>query len=156
MKKFLLSIVILLCVSHSSFTQGLTFQFDLSGNQTIRRWVCINCPPPYTTNSIVSDNSNLKINDLKSQEKGIEIKKGLNVYPNPLKEILNVDWYSDDNEYLKSIEVFSVSGVRFFFSKYLPSQKSTSISFLELPAGTYLLKANYSSNKQEIIKVIKQ
>jgi hypothetical protein len=80
----------------------------------------------------------------------------LMAYPNPLTEILNVKWWNDDQVYVKNIEVFTLSGVRLFSKTYSDKERETSISFLDFAAGSYLLKASYSNNKQEVVKLIKQ
>ncbi|MFC5283651.1 hypothetical protein [Pedobacter alpinus] len=49
-----------------------------------------------------------------------------------------------------------MSGIKLISLKCSEKQKEASISFLQYAAGTYLLKATYSSNREEIIKIIKQ
>jgi hypothetical protein len=151
-KNLLLIIFTFLSITHIT-AQELSFEYDNAGNQIKRQWVCINCPPPYTT---FNSNGIPKITGLEDDLNNREINKGLSVYPNPLKEILNISWYSNDEEYVKSLEVLSLTGVKLYFSTFKKEQNNTSISFFEIAAGTYLLKVNYSTNRQEIVKIIKQ
>lgn len=153
MKKCLSLLFLLFGIVQFTEAQILSFDYDNAGNQIKRQWVCINCPPPYTTfNSRVDNGITGLNNDLNSKE----TNNGLSVYPNPLKEILNVSWYSNDEEYVKSLEVLTLTGVKLYSFLFKKEQNNASISFFEIAAGTYLLRVNYSTNRQEIIKVIKQ
>lgn len=152
MAKIFTFIILFVSISfYSTQAQELVFQYDNAGNQTVRRWVCINCPPPYTTASKAQDLS-LTLNGVIEDSP----KRGLSVYPNPLKEQLNIEWWADDKEFIQKLEVFTLNGVRIFFKNHTENERQSSFSFLELAAGTYLLRATYSTNRFEIIQVIKQ
>lgn len=149
MKKILL---ILLCMTfvlmNKALSQELHFDYDEAGNQKVRDWICVNCPIQSTLKPKAGQNKLLDYSGIKDHH--------LMVYPNPLNEVLNVKWENNDDVFVESIEVFSLSGVRLFFKNHLISQKETTISFLNLAAGSYILKANYSNKKQETIKLIKK
>lgn len=154
MKKRLLTILITLTFAFTCYGQEISFQYDNAGNQTVRQWICINCPPPYTTSNLVNRTDDLRLKNAPTEN--TSLKRGLVAYPNPTIETLNLSWYSDDQEYIKSIAVFSMAGVRLISMNCSELQKETSISFLQYAAGTYLLKATYSTNREEFIKIINQ
>ncbi|MBB6237540.1 hypothetical protein HDC90_002162 [Pedobacter sp. AK013] len=86
---------------------------------------------------------------------GLITERGIKAYPNPLKETLNVSWGSPDKIFLKSLDVYSVGGNRVFSMSYKPDERQATITFQQLPPGTYLLVGRYSDSKTETIKLIK-
>ena len=54
------------------------------------------------------------------------------------------------------MDVFSVNGVRVYSKAYTSQQTETTIPFLNLSAGMYVLRAVYSDGRQESLKVVKQ
>ncbi|MFC5282637.1 T9SS type A sorting domain-containing protein [Pedobacter alpinus] len=157
MKKIiLLSILSFLAINQLS-AQELSFQYDNAGNQIVREWICVNCPyvnSTAPTNEVLSKNSDKTLIDKSLSDDLLGHK--LSVYPNPVTEILNVKWSDNDAIYVQSIDVFTLTGVRLFHKSFSEKDRETTISFIELAAGSYLLKANYSDNKQEVVKLIKQ
>lgn len=145
-------LIIPLCLLFSKITlaQKLTFSYDASGNQTERRWVCINCGSASRMAEAKTKaiNSELTLDELTTE-------RGLKVAPNPLRETLNVNWGVPENVYLKSIEVYSISGSKVFSAKYSADSRQTQISFQHLPSGTYVLIGRYSDAKSETVKLIK-
>jgi len=137
-------------LSSSLKAQKLAFSYDVSGNQTERRWLCVNCP---STKSMMIDNSQKSVNpsDL-DIENG---KRAIKAYPNPVMETLNVSWYVSEKLYLKHISVYNIMGNRVHSSRLEPGQNQTQISLQRLPPGTYLLIGEYSDAKTESIKLIK-
>ncbi|MFC5283650.1 hypothetical protein [Pedobacter alpinus] len=99
MKRLLLLKIILSFLIVNSYGQELSFQYDIAGNQTERKWICINCPPPYTTSNLV--NKSTELNFKNNLEENSLLKRGLSAYPNPTLEILNLSWFSDDEEHIK-------------------------------------------------------
>jgi len=134
-----------------SVAQKLAFSYDASGNQSERRWVCINCP---SARQMAMDKkmTNLPPGELGD---GLITERGIKAYPNPLKETLNVSWGVPDRIFLKSIQVYSVGGNSVFKKNYNADDRQTTITFQQLPPGTYLLVGQYSDSKTETIKLIK-
>lgn len=133
------------------FAQKLTFNYDASGNQNERKWVCINCIPG-------SSNVNEKqANNLQNLEdgQGLITKKSLKVYPNPISEVLTVSWELPEKNYVQDMQVFSVGGNRVYNSTVSPNQREAQISFNKLPPGTYILLIKYGDNSTESVKLIK-
>jgi len=147
----LIFIVFIVACVKFSFAQKLTFSYDASGNQTERRWICINCPSARQM-AMDKKQTNLPPGELGD---GLTTERGIKAYPNPLKETLNVSWGVPDKIYLKSIQVYSIGGNTVFKKNYNPDERQTIINFQQLPPGTYLLSGQYSDSKTETIKLIK-
>lgn len=157
MKKFLLITCIFFCYASTALAQEqLTFQYDAAGNQVLRQWVCIGCTA--ATTSAVTDAQIEALNKsvIWKEAGSSSAKRSLKAYPNPVSETLQVEWQSTDGVSVKSLEVFSLNGIRVFQGSYPPKQNSTSISFLDMVPGGYILRASYSDGKKEAIKIIKQ
>lgn len=157
MKKLLLCCLVLFCFKSSLFAQELSFEYDNAGNQTIRRWICINCP---VIRAVKKDGliSAATSKDSVTNKVPVNTESGrkLTAYPNPVTEVLNVKWSAGDQSYVTSIDVFSMTGVRIYHRNYGPGQGETSISFSGLGPGSYVVRVLYSDNKQEVLKIIKQ
>lgn len=142
-------------ISHASAQAQLTFQYDAAGNQIVRQWVCVGC-----TNGIASipaaQQAELEKSPLFKDADTDSGSRTLTGYPNPVSETLQVKWWSDENIYVRSIEVFSLNGTKVFQDNYTKEQNYTTISFISLAPGAYLLRAIYSDGKKEILKIIKQ
>ena len=144
--KFFLFIVLICFGTNKLKAQQLSFQYDNAGNQIVREWICVNCPRISSVDTY--DQQLLNTDHLKDHK--------LSAYPNPLTEVLYVKWWNEDDVSLTSIEVYSLNGTRLFYEKFSSQQNQTSISFLNLAAGTYILRALYSNKKLETLKLIKQ
>lgn len=157
MNKFLLSCFIFFCFKGGLFAQELSFEYDNAGNQTIRRWICINCPVTRSVRaaSLMSTAPAKEAITDKVPDSTIPGRK-LTAYPNPVTEVLNVTWSANDKSYVQSIDVFSMTGVRTYHQNYSLAQTETSISFSSLAPGSYVLRVVYSDNRQEALKIIKQ
>jgi len=153
MKKYaLIFFVFTFVFLKNSVAQKLAFSYDASGNQTERRWVCINCP---SARQMAMEKKMVNGSDAVFKDEGLTTERGIKAYPNPLKETLNVFWGVPDKISLKNVTVYSVGGNKVFSSNYSPEDRQTTISFQHLPPGTYLLLAQYSDAKTETIKLIK-
>lgn len=133
--------------------QKLTFSYDASGNQIERRWICVNCltNDSQAAAQKIANDSNIKLKKEADFDSGRIIK----VSPNPVSEILNVNWQTPEKIFLKSIEVFGMAGNRVFRATYSPGQLEAEIPFNRLPPGTYVLVGYYSDSKTQSIKIIK-
>jgi hypothetical protein len=151
----LLIIFTFLSITHIS-AQELSFEYDNAGNQTVRQWICVNCPRVDSTNPIVQDQNTVQNKNFNETNFDELTENKLSVYPNPVTEIVNVKWWNNNQIYVNKIEVFTLSGVLLFSKTYSEKEAQTSISFLEFAAGSYLLKATHTDNKQQVIKLFKQ
>lgn len=156
MKKTSLILMFLFCCCIKLSAQELNFQYDAAGNQILRQYVCINCSVAATTAIAATRDNGFESIITETKTDASLSERKLVAYPNPLTEILNLKWWSNDQIYVKSIEVFNLIGLKINQQKVTIHQNETTITFLDSPPGTYLVKAYYSDGKQEVIKVIKQ
>lgn len=134
--------------------QKVQFQYDEAGNQRNRQYICINCQQiaaakePETT--VLA--SEKRVEAVEIGEKSRLIK----AWPNPVNEILNVSWQiREENIFIKTIEVYTMNGVKAFSKKVSPQEGGAQIAFENLAPGAYLLHIVYSDNKREVIKIVK-
>jgi hypothetical protein len=148
MKKYLL----LVFLSFSLFSKAQTkikFSYDNAGNQT-SRILCIGCPPE--TGKQVKEVEALVDEDLEK----IEGEDMISYYPNPVKEELYLKWELTDENYVTSIQLFSLTGQ---VLKTFPGTKNTNtqnILFQSYPSGVYVVLVNYKSGAPKSFKIIKQ
>lgn len=153
--KIIFSALALLAMStffSQAFAQKLVFSYDASGNQTERRWVCINCRPAQGL-SLNKDSG--KISTIDGTETAEVTSKSLKIFPNPISENVNISWQLPKNNYVKTMDIFSMGGNRVFSGKYGADQRNTQIGLNQLPPGTYLLVIKYSDATTESVKLIK-
>ena len=127
--------------------QQLTFQYDAAGNQISRQVICINCSP-----GVASVQEEI----LPLAKDSILAGRQFSAYPNPVTEVLNLQWKTGDASYMKVIDVFSVNGTRLQHKVLSSQQTEASLSFFNLSPGMYILRGVYSDGRQESLKVLKQ
>lgn len=127
--------------------QQLTFQYDAAGNQISREVICVNCTPAVA--SVLEE-------ILPPAKDSLLAGRQFSAYPNPVTEILNLQWKTGDESYLKIIDVFSVNGTSLQHKVLSSKQTEATLSFFNLSPGMYILRAVYSDGRQESLKVLKQ
>jgi trimeric autotransporter adhesin len=78
-----------------------------------------------------------------------DVASGFNVYPNPVSDILNIEYTSD----LTNVSVYNMLGQQVLNKKV--SATSTNIDMSGLNSGTYLVKVE-ANNASKTIKVFKK
>jgi len=148
MKKYLL----LVFLSFSLFSKAQTkikFSYDTAGNQ-VNRTLCVNCPPE--TGKQVKEIEALVDEDLeKFSEEDV-----VSYYPNPVKEELYLKWELTDDNYVTSIQVFSMTGQVLSTYQGTKNSNTKNILFQSYPSGVYVVLINYKSGDSKTIKIIKQ
>lgn len=133
----------------SNAQHKITFGYDSAGNQTNRAY-CFGC-------------SSKPAKEIKEIEALVEddLEKFypedlISYYPNPVKEELFLTWQFVDNDFVKMIEVFSLTGQ--LMKKYICTslENSQNIPFQEYPSGVYVVLLNYNNGEQKSIKIIKK
>lgn len=147
----------LLLLSARSYSQQLTFSYDAAGNQTERKWVCINCPVPRGT-AVTSASGMLTKVEMKLADtaKRTIVKRTITASPNPFLENLNVNWETESGISVKNISVFTVNGIKVEEANPAPNQHHITIPFQHLATGMYILYVTFSDQRKESIKVIKK
>lgn len=149
MKQQLLLLALLFCLISRAQTTKLNFTYDNSGNQKTRI-LCINClskPNKEITeiSSITQENLNKFSDD-----------DVISYYPNPVKEELYLQWELQNENYITSIQIFSITGQ--LLKQYLTSNKikNKNVPFQSYPSGMYIVLLKYNKGEEKTIKIIKQ
>lgn len=127
--------------------QKLHFDYDVAGNQTMRR-LCINCP------------SNRQIATAKTVTKQDMIKSSvsdkINYYPNPVLEELYISWELVDDKMITEINLYSLSGATLQTIKMPEADSVLTVPFGNYPSGLYIVVLTYNDGKNKSIKVEKK
>jgi hypothetical protein len=148
MKHQLLFAVLLFCIISSAQTK-LNFGYDGAGNQKTRT-LCINCPPN-------SAKTSKEIEDLTEQDlEKLSEQDVISFYPNPVKEELYLQWELPNENYIASIQIFSINGQ--LLKQYVATNKTNNqnIPFQNYPSGVYAVLLKYNNGEEKSIKIIKQ
>lgn len=78
----------------------------------------------------------------------------ISIYPNPVKEVLNVK--ISDNDQPVTLKIFSVNGQVQWNHKYAQSLSLIQVSVSKLPAGTYHLVIEKASGEKKTMSFIKE
>lgn len=148
--------ICLLSLPLRTYSQQLTFSYDDAGNQTERKWVCINCTSGKSAGSTLMDAPlKLDVKVLDTAKKTL-VKRTIIASPNPLVETLNVNWQTEDGVSVKNIMVFNINGIRTHELNLKPNQNSVTLPFQHLATGAYILYITFSDQRKESIKLIKK
>ncbi|MFB9109350.1 T9SS type A sorting domain-containing protein [Flavobacterium gyeonganense] len=150
MIKKLLFLLLLFSLSVKSQNQTkIKFSYDTAGNQT-SRILCVNCPPE--TGKQVKEIEAIVEEDLEK----IEGEDMISYYPNPVKEELYLKWELTDDNYVTSIQLFSLTGQVLKTFQGTKNTNTQNILFQSYPSGVYVILVNYKSGTPKSFKIIKQ
>lgn len=148
MQKTLL--LIFLHFSFFSIAQSkLNFNYDQAGNQ-ITRTLCINCLAK-PAKDIVEPEA-LTENDLQK----FSPEDIISYYPNPVREELYLQWELTHDNYVASVNVYSITGQVLRTFQISASANNLSIPFQQYPSGVYLVLLSYKDGGEKSIKIIKK
>ena len=82
-----------------------------------------------------------------------QLNKELNVYPNPVQEILTVQ-FNDPTKAVNSISLINAFGQILQYQNSLPNSQCVQLNVDDYSSGIYFVKVEYDARK-EIVKVIK-
>ncbi len=91
------------------------------------------------------------LNDALSAQEFV-INKNIKLYPNPTKDILNIDF---NGKNFKTLEVYSLDGKR-IVTKDLSSMNTVQVNLSQYPAGIYMVTLIDSNGKNYPNKIIKK
>lgn len=132
MIKKLLFLFLLFSLSVKSQNQTkIKFSYDNAGNQT-SRILCINCPPE--TGKQVKEIEALVDEDLEN----IPGEDMISYYPNPVKEELYLKWDLTNDNYVTSIQLFSLTGQVLKTFQGTKNRNTQNILFQSYPSGCML------------------
>ena len=136
----------------SNAQQKITFNYDSAGNQILRELCLSGCNPVAKPAKDVKEIEALVDEDLQKFSK----EDVISYYPNPVREELYLTWQITDENYVASIQVFSMTGQ--LLKQYQANSKTNNqnIPFQSYPSGIYAVLLNYNNGEEKSIKIIKQ
>lgn len=145
----LYTILFLLCFSGVNAQPKLTFTYDAAGNQ-ITRILCINC--------VSKSVKEVKEIEAITQDDLLQFseKDFISYYPNPVKEQLYLQWQLTKENYVTTINLYSVSGQVLRTYQQSLQDNSLTMPFQSYPSGIYLVVMSYKEGGEKSIKIIKQ
>ncbi|MDX6188499.1 T9SS type A sorting domain-containing protein [Flavobacterium sp. Fl-318] len=124
----------------------IKFSYDDAGNQ-ISRILCINC-----TSKSVKEVKAIVEDDLEKFSK----EDVISYYPNPVKEELYLQWELAQDNYVKFVQVYSMTGQVLRNYQTNETTKNLIISFQSFPSGVYIVLLSYKAGEDKSIKIVKQ
>src|SRR4051812_33665211 len=134
--KIILTFFAVLCFFTTNAQNKLTFSYDAAGNQ-ITRILCINCVSK-TVGEVKEIEAITQDDLLQFSEKDF-----ISYYPNPVKEELYLQWQLINDNYVTSVNLYSITGQ--VLKTYQQNQTDTSLTmpFQQYPSGIYLVLMSY-------------
>ena len=126
------------CGSDSKKYQGYEFIVDNRGNSSIYKKIT-----PTETIDLIEESKN-------------ETKEEIyvNVYPNPVENIINIDVLGSQNDIDKTIRLISSNGVIVHNETFNTSDSNTSINVENFRAGVYFLEVHLPGNRIERKQIV--
>lgn len=149
MKKIIALLLLGVCFLANA-QQKITFGYDAAGNQ-LTRTLCLSGCTSKPTKAVKEIEALTEDDMLKFSEEDV-----ISYYPNPVKEELYLKWQLINDNYVSSIQIFSVSGQLLRTYQLGNRNDSQNVPFQDFPSGVYLVILNYSIGDQKSIKIIKQ
>ena len=130
---------------------SILFDYDVNGNQIRRRQVYLasnrgtnnQTPPP-------------EINEIDKKFEESDIYSDVKFFPNPVVEILYVQWKNENQNFVKSVQIYNLSGQFMSSSDLDVNVTQTEVDFRSYPSGLYELVLIYSYGNQKVLKIVKQ
>jgi|SRR5690554_1027448 len=146
---FLLFISLLLGSNYLNAQETIFFAYDQAGNQ-IRR-------------SFSNDIFSRTANEEESKTKQITVdlngsnadESKLQFYPNPVKDILHLQWNNEESAFGTEIRIFNLTGQQLQVHIMSNKDNRLNIDFSMYEQGVYMLNIYYSNGKVKSIKVVK-
>lgn len=151
MKKYLLPIFILFCLSGQAQTK-LTFGYDSAGNQILRELCLTGCSTTAKSAKAVKNAEALTEDDLLK----FSPEDVISYYPNPVKEELYLQWQLTQDNYVTSISVYSVTGQVLRTFQVNSNTNNLNVPFQQYSTGVYMVLLSYKDGGEKSIKIIKQ
>ncbi len=136
----------------------IQFSYDSAGNQTLRDRVCINCGTSKETVDSTKVEEIALQDDVLEGISGQEDENGnsnITAYPNPVTELLTVEWV-DDQKQVAQIILFSGIGQQLARKTIKSRQGSLNLDFARYPQGRYIVSVFYTDQTRQTFHVIKK
>lgn len=165
MKIKLLLVFFLLFQLSAIAQQKLVFNYDTAGNQIVRERLCLNCTQVKEQIVESKDSLNLQTKPAiepataliaeKEEEEGEEELR-ISAYPNPVSDVLQVEWI--EHPILKPHQLLLFSGEHRQLAQIIlrKNQNIQDISFNRYPTGVYILVVVFENGQRRSFQIIKK
>ncbi|WP_318309269.1 T9SS type A sorting domain-containing protein [Flagellimonas crocea] len=137
-----------------SAQQKLKFTYDTSGNQILRDRVCATCLKAV----LPKENDSLQAmvdEDALTVEEAMD-RMEIVAAPNPVTDLLTVDWTVDPQLVPTSIHLFTVDNRMLKSFNIRRRQLEQQFEFSNYPPGMYIIQVHFNSGKWRSFKIIKR
>lgn len=137
-------------ISYSQFiinpTPKITFQYDASGNQTLR---CYNCYLLRKDTKTVNKNNEKKF----EKEVSKNMDNEFSYFPNPVDDKLVLNW---SNNSLTKVYILDMNSKLLTNYDVSTKEKQYTIPFYNYIQGIYIVKVVFDDNSTKTFKIIKK
>lgn len=159
---------ILFCFIFFTFTpiwgqhkSRLTFDYDPSGNQIKRELICLGlgCEDNLSTmkNTRLNSSSDTNNEDISNSKWTSSLENfELKYYPNPVQEILTINWEDLQNDLVIRLELYSINGQLLKSYPIYTSYMSHEIPFYNYSPGRYNIVVIYKKREKQTLQIIKK
>jgi hypothetical protein len=150
MKKLSLTLFVAFLITGLCAQQKLKFTYDTAGNQILRDRVCATCLRavlPQVSDSLLAETS---LDNLKSAE-----NFGIVAYPNPVTQLLYVDWEADSDLKPKTVQLFTMDGRQLISRTIGNGQREQEVDFAQYPPGLFVLQVAFTNGEKRTFKILK-
>ncbi len=146
MKRILISLLVIFILANvNSFSQNISYDYDLTGNRIKRAVITLKSAKLDSTSHLLYDEQSTMNKDLGSEN--------IRVYPNPTSDLLRVSVSYPVNNSTVKIKLYDVNS-RLIFNKETDNY-SESINMSVYSSGIYILRVEVNSETKEW-KIIKE
>lgn len=147
--------LIIIMMGYCGYSQNkLSFTYDAAGNQTQRELICVSCTTPAARPGPSGVDAQTE-NEEEKLTQSAEYEE-ISYYPNPVQEQLYIKWYSNENVYVTSLQVYAMSGQLITTQNNLNSKNTAIVEFQNVTEGMYNVILIYNNGETKILKVIKK
>lgn len=128
----------------------IAFDYDVAGNQWKRRFI-------YVASGIYRMADQPFVKQPKTEDLvESDIDKNIMYYPNPVQSELFVQWSNSENNFVESIELYSITGQLMRRFDNLKNDENNTINFEAYPSGHYILNLSYTDGTAKDLRIIKK
>jgi len=159
MKTKLLLVFLLLFQLPVVAQQKLVFTYDPAGNQILRERLCLNCTPLKV--QVVEPKDSLSLQKITGAGTTTELlyeEEELRIvtYPNPVSDVLQVEWIEHPILAPKQVLLFSGENRQLAQIPLRKNQNLQDISFTRYPTGMYILVVVFENGQRRSFQIIKK
>ncbi len=150
MKNTLLTFFAFILTTGLLAQQKLKFTYDTAGNQILRDRVCATCLKavlPQEIDSLIAEAPAEDLNNVANFD--------IVAYPNPVTNLLFVDWIPDPDLEPLSVQLFSLDSRQLASYTIRRGQTEQEVNFEAFPAGLYILSVSFKNGTSRSFKVIR-